>query len=101
MYRRQCLAAVGGFRKTLPACEDYDLYFRLARLHPVCCHKIVVADYRTYATSMSTNIGIMLPTALRVLRWQRPYFSEDPRRIAACRVGLKYWRGLYAHRFVD
>jgi glycosyltransferase involved in cell wall biosynthesis len=31
MYRRQTLEGTGGFETTLPACEDYDLYLRIAR----------------------------------------------------------------------
>ena len=35
MMRRELFDAVGGFDETLPACEDYDLWLRVARSHPV------------------------------------------------------------------
>jgi hypothetical protein len=35
MIQRRLLSAVGGFDETLPACEDYDLWLRLACRHPI------------------------------------------------------------------
>ena len=32
MFRRRALEPVGGYDTSLPACEDYDLYLRIARL---------------------------------------------------------------------
>jgi GT2 family glycosyltransferase len=35
MLRRELLAQVGGFDESLPACEDYDLWLRIAATEPV------------------------------------------------------------------
>ena len=35
MMRRSLLDEVGLFDETLPACEDYDLWLRIARTHPI------------------------------------------------------------------
>jgi len=35
MMRRQLFTEVGLFDETLPACEDYDLWLRISRQHPV------------------------------------------------------------------
>jgi len=35
MMKRELFDAVGGFDETLPACEDYDLWLRIARSHVV------------------------------------------------------------------
>lgn len=35
LLRRDVLASLGGFDESLPACEDYDLWLRLAAFHPV------------------------------------------------------------------
>jgi SAM-dependent methyltransferase len=101
MYQRSLLEAAGGFNERLPACEDYDLYLRLARSNPVRCHETVVAEYRTYGTSMSANTGIMLRTVLAVLRSQQPHLNQDARREAAFRAGLRYWKRLYVRQFLD
>src|SRR5262249_43770599 len=37
LYRRGPLEIVGGFREALGACEDYDLYLRLAQRFPIAC----------------------------------------------------------------
>ena len=100
MYQRRLLTDCGGFDSSLPACEDYQLYFRLARTHPVHCHDTVVAEYRTYDSSMSTDVAIMLPTVLKVLRSQRKYLNGDPRRRQAYCAGVRYWKELYTQEFV-
>lgn len=101
IYQRSFLEAAGGFNEHLPACEDYDLYLRLARLNPVRCHETVVAEYRTYATSMSANTSLMLPTVLAVLRSQQPYLSQDARREVAFRTGLRYWKSWYVQQLLS
>ena len=47
-YRRAVIEAEGGFNPSLPACEDYDLYLRIARKHPVSVHDHLVAEYRQH-----------------------------------------------------
>jgi GT2 family glycosyltransferase/SAM-dependent methyltransferase len=95
MFRRSALEASGGYDVTLPACEDYDLYLRIARLHPVCCHRAVVAAYRQHGTNMSGRASLMLPTVLRVLRRQWPHVRGNPRLKTAYREGRRYWQALY------
>ena len=100
LYRRDVLTSCGGFKSALPVCEDYDLYLRIARTHPVRCHSAVVAEYRTHESSMSATVTFMLPTVLKVLRSQRKYLGEDERRVEAYRKGVRYWKEYYAQEFV-
>ena len=67
MYRRSAIESAGGFREHLPACEDYDLYLRLARDWPVLCHDDYCAEYRHHDTNMSRRLAFMLKSALAVL----------------------------------
>ena len=99
LYQRKFLTASGGFCNSLPACEDYELYLRLARAHPVHCHGAVVAEYRTYGSSMSGDTMLMLPTVLKVLYSQRKHLKEDPRSKQAYRAGVRYWTELYEEQF--
>jgi SAM-dependent methyltransferase len=101
MYQCSFLVACGGFDKSLRVCEDYELYLRLARLHPVRCHDRVIAEYRTHPASASADTGKMLHTALAVLRSQRRHFQGDPRRSDAYRAGRRYWKGFYAQQLVN
>jgi glycosyltransferase involved in cell wall biosynthesis len=94
LYRRAAVAEAGGFREELRACEDYDLYLRLAMEHPVLSHPTICADYRHHGANMSTDPGFMLRAALEVLRDYRP---EAARRglLADYREGVLGWKRTY------
>jgi hypothetical protein len=47
--------------------EDYELYLRIARVRPICCHAVIVAEYRMHETNTSRNSELMLTTTLQVL----------------------------------
>jgi len=92
VYRRAPLEAARGFDVSLPACEDYDLYLRLASTFPVLRHDEVVADYRQHGTNMSRDLTLMLPAVLAVLRrqWPRARRSAEHRR--GYRDGRRAWQ---------
>lgn len=100
MYRRTVLLEVGGFDTTLPACEDYDLYLRVARSHPVASHDTLVAEYRKHDTGMSNDSRFMLKTALSVLRRQRSSISSDITKAKAYKQGLRSWKSYYAQELI-
>jgi SAM-dependent methyltransferase len=100
MYRRQALEAAGGFDPTLPACEDYDLYLRIARHHPIACHRELVAAYRQHGENMSGDPGRMLAAALRVLRAQARYVRDDAPRRRALAEGVAGWQSFYGELLV-
>jgi glycosyltransferase involved in cell wall biosynthesis len=95
IYRRSALEEAGGFDPALPACEDYDLYLRIAQRRPVCCHRELVAAYRKHDGNMSDRSALMLETVLGVLRRQWRHARADPRDRRAYRDGVRYWRSLY------
>lgn len=95
MYRRTALLEVGGFDISLQACEDYDVYLRIARAHPVATHDAVVAEYRIHEANMSGDKCLMLPTVLAVLRRQRVHIAGHSQRKRAYRAGLSSWRDIY------
>jgi glycosyltransferase involved in cell wall biosynthesis len=68
MYRRAAIESAGGFREQLRACEDYDLYLRLARDWPILCHDADCAEYWHHDANMSRDPAFMLKSALAVLR---------------------------------
>jgi SAM-dependent methyltransferase len=95
MYRRDRLEEIGGFDIGLRACEDYDVYLRLARIHRIVSAPEVVAEYRRHDGNMSKNTPLMLATALQVLRRQGGHVADDPVRRAAYVKGLQYVTSLY------
>jgi glycosyltransferase involved in cell wall biosynthesis len=95
MYRRKPLEQAGGFDESLGACEDYDLYLRIAREHPVCCHGCVVADYRQHETNMSRDPEFMLKWALAVHGAQYKHVKGHPSLERAYHEGDRYFREYY------
>ncbi len=94
MYRRAAIEQAGGFREHLPACEDYDLYLRLARDLPVLCHDAYCAEYRHHDSNMSRDPAFMLKSALSVLRDYRRD-AEARGLLADYRAGVDGWKRHY------
>jgi glycosyltransferase involved in cell wall biosynthesis/SAM-dependent methyltransferase len=93
LYQRWAFAELQ-FDITLKACEDYDVYLRLARNHPVAHHTERIAAYRLHDTNMSGNIALMLRTVLAVLERQQPYL-RSPAEHAALEHGQAIWKDYY------
>ena len=101
IFRRDEVVAAGGFDSTLDACEDYDLLLRIARVSSVGCHRAVVTDYRQHGDNMSSNAARMLRAAITVLRKQRPFLGDDPRRRAAYNAGIALYQRYYGLLLVE
>jgi glycosyltransferase involved in cell wall biosynthesis len=100
VYRRAVLDATGGFDPQLNALEDYDLYLRVTRTHPVACHDHVVAQYRQHPAAMSRDMLNMLRMALFVLRQQHPYLAEHPGAREAYEEGRAFWKSHYGKQLI-
>jgi glycosyltransferase involved in cell wall biosynthesis len=98
MYRRTVIESVGAFDTSLGAAEDYDLYFRIAKMFPVYWHHDVVLEYRKHGASMTRKAGLMLQHTVVVLRRQRNYLKGNRRYREAFQVGLKSGREEYGYR---
>jgi glycosyltransferase involved in cell wall biosynthesis len=95
MYRRAVLEYVGGFDTSLNACEDYELYLRVARKHSVNWHDKVVAQYRQHETQMVRNPTLMLSTSVSVLRSQWKYIEGSEPHEEAYKAGMTLWQSTY------
>jgi glycosyltransferase involved in cell wall biosynthesis len=95
LYRASIFKEAGLFDVNLRSCEDYELYLRITRSHPVSSHGNVVAEYRQHRESMSRNAARMLVHALKVLRSQEIFVTRRPADYAAYRRGLWFWRNWY------
>jgi glycosyltransferase involved in cell wall biosynthesis len=104
MFRRTILAGIGGFDERLKACEDYDVYLRIASSHHVDAHNALVAEYRRHGANMSNDPVLMLKTALTVLNRQRAHAREMHLEQDLIR-GLRYWETYYgtemSHRIAN
>jgi glycosyltransferase involved in cell wall biosynthesis/SAM-dependent methyltransferase len=101
MYRRAVLERVGGFEDPgRGACEDYALYLRIAREHPIACHHQVVAEYRLRPGSMSDDPARMLTAALRVLQSERQHLPAEARYRSAYDEGRRSWQAFYSRSLI-
>lgn len=96
MYRRDRLEEVGGFDATYRACEDYELYLRLARRFAMISGHEIIAEYRQHARNMSNNSPLMLRTALDALESQASFVPSDGERRLAYTEGVRRWKSFYA-----
>jgi glycosyltransferase involved in cell wall biosynthesis len=98
LFRRSTFDEVGGFNALLRVAEDYELYLRIARVRPICCHPRIIAEYRMHETNTSRNSELMLTTTLQVLKSQAKYICKDPGRLLAFREGVRSWRKQYGRQ---
>jgi glycosyltransferase involved in cell wall biosynthesis len=96
MYRKSVLQRYR-FDISLKACEDYDVYLRIAREHPVVSHSGKIAAYRIHGHNMSAKIPFMLEKVLEVCRKQEKSLkSEGERR--ALKEGIQIWNDYYSEK---
>jgi glycosyltransferase involved in cell wall biosynthesis len=80
---------------SLKACEDYDLYFRVARKYPVGSHTRKVAAYRHHGENMSGKILNMLKHVREVHARQLTMLRNEEER-QAWSAGRTIWTKYYA-----
>jgi glycosyltransferase involved in cell wall biosynthesis len=95
-YRRDLLEATGGFDERLRRCEDYDVYLRMARQHPIAGYPDLVAAYRLHGDNMSADHRGMLQTVLGVHARHAPAAGDSAEARAAWSEGRQRWRRYYA-----
>lgn len=80
----------------LKACEDYDLYLKIAREYPVIHQTVAIAAYRIHGANMSGNIPLMLGTVLDVLSRQPVNSPEEKKCLLE---GRNNWINYYCEQF--
>lgn len=80
----------------LKACEDYDLYLKVTRIHPVADHKELIAVYFIHDSNMSKGSAIMLDAALQVLDTQKNDLRNNNER-HWFNLGQLFWRNWYCN----
>jgi cellulose synthase/poly-beta-1,6-N-acetylglucosamine synthase-like glycosyltransferase len=101
LFRRSVFDQVGHFNAQLKVAEDYDLYLRIARVQPICCHSVLAAEYRMHGSNISHNAELMLTTTLKVLKSQEVFIRNDTGRQVAFRAGIRSWRKQYGRRLAS
>ena len=96
VFLRDCLIEIGGYDETLQRAEDYDLYLRLARVHPIACHPKMVAEYRWHGKNTSDDIMRMLRATLNVIDRHEARIGPNAAERKALQEGRAIWRDYYA-----
>jgi len=82
------------YDESLSACEDYDLCLKIAKKYPVVHHTHKIAAYRIHQTNMSSNIPLMLTSALKVLyRQKKDFQTREEKR--AYHIGCRSFKIYY------
>jgi glycosyltransferase involved in cell wall biosynthesis len=101
MFRTGIVREVGGFKTWVTGAEDYDLYLRIARRHPIVCHDEFVAAYRQHGSSTSRRAPLMLRSTVNVMRAQWNEVKGDASAEAAWRRGMRQWQYEYGEEIVS
>ena len=101
LYRRAIFERNEGFRKSADHSCDYELYLRIARQYPICCHGTTVSQWRQHGRNTSAEFGTMLRSTMTVYRQQRRHAASDPQRRQAYRHGVAFWQARYAADAAD
>ena len=95
VYNRSNLCDIGGFDASLPRCEDYDVYFRIAVRYLIASHSDVVALYRWHGQNMSADYSTMLKWVLYVNDRQQIHtagnFELEMERLRGRRIWCEYY----------
>jgi glycosyltransferase involved in cell wall biosynthesis len=100
MYRRAVFEFVGGFDPSLRACEDYDLYLRIARTFSIHGHEAIVAEYRQHDQNMSRDYKLMMEMSLSVLRSQWKFVRRNQNQKEAYKQGIRFWQNYCARGLI-
>ena len=82
------------FDPTLKAAEDYDVYLKITRQHPIVYHPYLVAAYRRHSQNMSGNVPLMLNAVLTVLKRQEKSL-RTAEESTSYNKGQIYWKNFY------
>jgi len=99
MYRRWVFDTFM-FDTSLPYCEDYDLYLRIARKYKVSHHTKLIAAYRMHSNNMSANQSIMLQYTLLVLNKNEKDIQTQSEKESKNR-GIAIWKNYYSFRIYE
>ena len=81
---------------SLKVCEDYDLYLKICKIHPVIHHQQIIAVYYIHETNMSCNIPLMLDHVILILNNQKLRSLNQSENVSL-NNGKQIWKEYYCH----
>jgi glycosyltransferase involved in cell wall biosynthesis len=101
MYRADILRQIGAFDETLPCCEDYDVFLRVAQKYRISAYGAIAAEYRQHQGNMTRNAPLMLRVARLVLARNSVIAQRSPGRRAAYLDGHRFWCDYYGELILE
>jgi glycosyltransferase involved in cell wall biosynthesis len=95
MIRREAFIEAGRFDESVRIVEDYPLYLRLAKRHPIVQSPACVIDYRFHTNSMSRDKEAMFKGIMRAL----DQLEAETELTATERQRLRHGRRRWQHEF--
>ncbi|WEK19416.1 MAG: glycosyltransferase [Candidatus Pedobacter colombiensis] len=95
MFQRWVFESVR-YDTTLKVCEDYDLYLKVARRHPIAHHTELIAVYFIHDSNVSKGSAMMLSTALQILDKQKSDLRNKDEK-HWFNLGQTFWRNWYCN----
>lgn len=83
MVRRSCLHVSGMFDPLRRACEDYDMWLKLARYYKIAFIPTCQAHYRVHSSNMSGNPSLMASEVTDLLRRHHRFAKASGDKMAA------------------
>jgi glycosyltransferase involved in cell wall biosynthesis len=90
MVKRTVFPKLGGFRTDYRACEDLEMWLRIARLYPVTCHHELIAEYRRHPGQLHQQWDTLLIGGFQVLQDQLALVKGQRVYEEACRAGIEH-----------
>lgn len=79
MIRREMIDQVGFFDESLEACENWDLWIRIAKVAPIDFIDRPLTLYRVHSGNMSKNLDKMYRSRLKLIDKHLPYQNNNPK----------------------
>ena len=83
------------FDTSFKACEDYDLYLRIAKKYPVLHHTELIAVYRFHDLNMSYNTVKMMNAAIDAIKKQESYLNNKAEK-KSYKKGIRNFKLFYS-----
>jgi glycosyltransferase involved in cell wall biosynthesis len=96
LFRREAIAAIGGFPEAHPAAADYAVLLELARRGRLLFDAHDVVWYRKHESNMSRDAMLMLRAVLWALERERSAMAPEYR--CAFMRGQRRWREFYGEQ---
>lgn len=101
LYNTRLLRESGGFDVDLKSCEDFDVYLRLARRHPIAAYDSMAAEYRRHRQGLTSNALHMIETSRRVINRHARSLRPDHAEELAAHTGRSFMTAYYAQAYLE